>query len=309
MECERVRDVTPHQQSELDRLQLVGDATAKHLRATFPHEIAWRTLEKAWNRQVFLGTHPNRATFDVRTGCVTIGIPHDAARTDRPLLNARFLLALSKGAAGGKACTDVHAAIVSAATSMGVAVALGCGDCAEHGMCDAAKCPKCEWRGGAPRECQARSSWPELVGMPARRVATLFPADKRVELVTWDMLHHKPAAPDVVRVTYDARTGLVVDPAPHVGLVNVPDFEGSCFIKADEGLRCIGAPLSAPPEWRRLVGASLPDAIDSLRVRYVHATIEAVPSTASVASDLRPDRIRVWFDPSTAKVDRVPTVG
>ena len=311
MQCERVLDVAPHQQRELDRLQNLGKALATHLRTSFPHEIAWRTLERSWNGIVYLGPTTNRASFDTEYGCVTIGVPRDPARVDTALLTARFLLALSKGASGSKVCTDIHSVIVSEATRVfGQKVALDCSDAYEYAINTIEKCPGCEWRSGAPSECHGRrSSWPELLGTQALDALKRFPSQYKVELVTWDTLSMKPAAPDVVRVTYDAPTGIIVDPAPHVGTINAPDYEGECFIKPDGILQCIGAPLDAPPLWTKLIGSYLPDAIDSLRMRYVHATIEAMPTSARVSNDIRPDRIRVWYDAVTGKVDRVPTIG
>jgi len=311
MQCDRVLEVAPHQQRELDRLQTIGLALSKHLHTKYPHEIAWRTLQKSWNGEVFLGPTTNRASFNTENGCVVIGVPRDAARLDSSLLNTRFLLALSKGASGSKMCTDIHSVIVSEATkTFGINVAIDCSDAYEYAINTLDKCPGCEWRSGAPSECHGRrSSWPELLGSQALNALNRFPPQYQVELVTWDTLSIKPAAPDVVRVTYDAPSGIIVDPAPYVGTLNVPDFENECFMKPDGGLQCIGAPLDVPPLWHKYIGSDLPDAIDSLRMRYVHATIEAMPTTARVSDDKRPDRIRVWYDAATGKVDRVPTIG
>jgi hypothetical protein len=154
MQCDRVLEVAPHQQRELDRLQTIGLALSKHLHTKYPHEIAWRTLQKSWNGEVFLGPTTNRASFNTENGCVVIGIPRDPARLDPSLVNTRFLLALSKGASGSKTCTDIHSVIVSEATkTFGIKVAIDCSDAYEYAINTLDKCPGCDWRSGAPSEC------------------------------------------------------------------------------------------------------------------------------------------------------------
>lgn len=282
--CNSVIDMTPRQRAELGRLQAMAVAVLDRVTLAFPHEVAWKSVRRAWGAQeLLLGPTPHRATFDAAGGCFLVGVPPDGGRP--AALNARVLLALSAAATNGKRCTGLHQAIVDAATALQIPLALDCDDVEEHALTPARRC------------AARRTSWPELLGLPVARVAEMFPRT-RVELSTWDSMWVRPAARDVVRVTYDARTGTVVAPAPHIGTVNVPEIDTHCFSLPDagSGARCIGAPPAPPPEWSKLDGKLLQDVVDTLRTTYPHATIEALPQEAAVTADKRPDRIRVRFD-------------
>jgi hypothetical protein len=123
-------------------------------------------------------------------------------------------------------------------------------------------------------------------------------------------MYGKPPSPGVIRIIYDARTSRVVSPAPHTGSLPLPQTDDQCFIKPDEGTSCLGAPVSYPPkEWESYVGKFFTEVVDTLRMTYPHATIEALPSTTGVSRDVRRDRIRVRFDPETARVVSSPTIG
>lgn len=311
MLCEHVVDQTSSQHTRLKELEHDAVRVVNHLRKTFPHEPAWRLLVEGWNGKVLLGATPYKALFNAANGCLTIGVPVDGGY--QPLLNARMLLALSSGASGGKVCSDIHAIIVSEASSkLGMSVSLGCDECTQHGMCDTSKCSSCTWTED-PKKCHfQRTSWPELLGTNVRDIPSRFPG-RNVEYSTWDSLHFKPASADddgVIRVTYDARTNMIVHPAPHIGTVNIPLAETNCFIKTDASstLGCIGAPQIPPSQWSAYVGSLLPDVIDSLRMRYPHATVEATPQNARLSADKRPDRIRVFFD-NAGIVTSIPRIG
>jgi len=308
--CEAVTDATPYQRSELARLEELARRVAAHVLTTFPSEPAWRSLRKNWNGSVMLGPTPNHASYDRHSGCLLVGIPPYAS--DPAVLNARMLLAMSTGVAGGARCTGLHSALLTeASAALGIPVALDCSDSLTHGLNSRSACPACDWRDSSPAQChQVRHIWPEYVGKYVKDVAAKFPG-KKVGLLTFDSLNVKPAASGVVRVTFDAPSGIVTMPPPHLGTLNTPELEGNCFVKPDQesGVGCIGAPVSSPPEWERFVGSLITDAVDSLRVRYPHATIEYIPDTAAVGPELRPDRITVRFDANSGKVSSVPVVG
>jgi len=278
------------------------------MRTTFPYEQTWQNVEKSWNGDITLNTTPFRASYTPEYGCLSIGVPPDGAFDKIPLLTARVLLVVSKVASGSKVCTDLHATLLDQVKNgLGFPVDLSCDDIQEHALMNTS------WRKDAV--CGARRlEWPELVGANLDIVVRYFEMyhpDKLIEVFPWDSLNARPAARDVVRIVYETRSRKVVNPAPHVGIANIPALEDQCFTHADpnSSARCMGAPRLPPDTWTQLVGKLVTDAVDTLRFTYPHATIEATPSVASVASDKRQDRIRVWFDPATARVDRVPTIG
>lgn len=309
MQCEHVTETTPAQKKALQQLERDARRLVMHMHTSYPNMGTWESLSKGWNGKVLLGPTPYRASFDVDSGCLLVGVPGDGGTM--PILNARMILAMSSGATRGKMCSDIHASLVSEASSkLNIDVAIGCDECSEHGMCDTSKCTSCTWI-ETPEKCSfQRSSWPELLGSFVKDIPARFPG-RTVEYATWDSMHYKPAARDTIRVTYDARTGMIVHPSPHVGTVNIPLRDAECFIKpdGDSTVGCIGAPQVPPPEWSKYIGSLLPDAIDSLRMRYPHATIESSPSNAMVSADRRPDRIRVMFNVNTGIVTSIPTIG
>lgn len=312
--CEGVPRGTEHQAKELARLERLLRTVAAHMIATFPNEPAWKMMDKNWNGRVLLGPVPYVASFDIHSGCLVVGVhPHTS---DPAVLNAKALLALSTGISLGKTCSDLHSRLLSEVTStMKLPISLDCRDAKTKGLNTVNACPKCTWKEGAPFSCHVkRFVWPEYLGMYVNDVAEKLSKDTgfRVEMSPWDSLHHKPATEDVVRVTFDARTGIVVVPPPHLGSLNIPETDYNCFIKPDKesSVPCIGAPMPPSPDvWKRYIGFYVTDVVDALRVRYPHATIEYLPDTAGVSGDLRPDRIRVRFDTSTGKVVSIPTVG
>lgn len=304
MLCDHVVDVTPEQRERAAELESTAHRVIRHMRAVFPHDVEWNMLKKWWNGKLFVGPDENTATFDSDSGCLLVGIPKDGGHLEK--LNTRLLLALSKGASNGRPCTRLHDAILKeASTKLDIHFELSCAVMFEHGLIDA-------W--GKDAECQkSRLSWPELIGLPVDHVVKAFQTSGyTVDTATWDTMYGKPAAPGSIRVIYDARSRRVVSPAPHVGTLPIPQKDDQCFIKADDAsqITCIGAPLSYPPaDWQSYVGKFFPEVVDSLRMQYPHATIEPIPSTTGISRDVRRDRIRVWFDPITARVVRSPTIG
>lgn len=300
--CEHVTDLTEAQRNAVNSLERMCVTVLQHLLKKYPHTAEWKLLAKWWNGKLYVGGDDMIASFDASSGCLLAGIPKDGGRLE--ILRAKVLLALSKGATNGKMCLhDLHNTVLKEAALLGFKFELPCGDVLEHGLVDS-------W--GKSASChEYRLAWPEFVGLHVSQVVDAFQkAGRRVEVYTWDSMHGKPAAPHIVRVIYDAKSGRVVSPAPHVGTVHVPEQTDNCFVQADDCAACIGAPLAyPPPEWAQYVGKLFTEVVDSLRMQYPHATIEAIPSIASLPKDMRRDRIRVRFDPDTARVMSVPTIG
>ena len=297
--CDHVVDLTPEQASRVSELQRTAREVVAHMRKKYPFAHEWVMFEKWWNGRVFVGADVNTATFVNETGCLVVGIPKNGGKI--AALNARLLLAMSTGSTNGKRCARVHENILDEATKMNIPFELNCDDIYEFGVSNKFKNAACH---------TSRIQWPEFVGYPAKNVVDAFVnAGYTVDVASSDTMYGKPPKSGVVRIIYDARTRQV-SIAPHIGTMPLPSKEDECFLKADEGLACIGAPRSSPPgDWSAYVGKFFTEVVDGLRFRYPHATIEALPSTAGVSRDRRSDRIRVRFDPITARVASVPVIG
>jgi hypothetical protein len=312
--CEGLTELSEYQKTQQQRLQELAHRVFGHMVTAFPNEPAWFTARRLWNGKILVSPDIEIASFEPFSGCFIVGVPKQPGIQHDAILNARLLLALSKGASHNRRCSPLHSSLVAEATEkLGIQVALDCTLAQSVGLNAANLCKKCSWIGGAPTNCHTkRTVWPEYVGKPLRTVVARFKkSNVKLELSPWDTLHYRPAASGVVRITYDTRSGLVVDPAPHVGNINIPDrTEYNCFNTPESNVRCIGAPLAPPPEeWRKYIGFSLMDVVDSLRARYVHAVVEYIPDSAAVGPEVRPDRIRVRFDSKTGAVTSIPTIG
>lgn len=300
--CEHVTDITKKQQDVVDTLERMSHRVLDHLRKKYPYSVEWKMLSKWWNGKVLVGADESVATFDANSGCLLLGIPRDGGRIE--LLRATLLLALSRGATNGKMCSmHLHDTILKEASLLGIHFELPCSDIIEYGLLET-------WGKKVPCH-DYKLTWPEFIGLPLDTVVDAFrKSGRKIEMFTWDSMHGKPASPNIIRVIYDAKTRLVVSPAPHVGSAPLPTTDDECFIKPDEGIACIGAPVSYPPkEWDRYIGKLFTEVVDALRMQYPHATIEALPTAAGVSRDMRRDRIRVRFDPDTARVLSIPTIG
>jgi hypothetical protein len=258
------------------------------------------------------------AQASVKRGTVTIidrrlvvG-PWCPRRDSLGLYLTRLIVAIAKASVRDSLCAGTTAWLLQIATNeLGWPCEVTCDTCYKTGVCAQAECPKCTWN---LEDCAKTNKfvWPELVGRPAWLASLIlkhFHPTKRVVLDPWDMLYQTPADPDVIRIVYDARSGLVVTPAPHV--TSSPEISGpreACYL-APGGL-CLGAPPNPPPkEWQALVGEQLGGTIQWLRLQYPHAVIMPTPANAVVSRDWRHDRIRVRYNPQTMLVSHVPTVG
>lgn len=300
--CEHVQDLTQKQLETIAALERMSRTVLNHLRKKYPFSMEWRMLEKLWNGRVLAGVEDSPAMLDVNSGCLLVGIPKDGGRIE--LLRSKLLLALSRGATNGKACApETHDTILKEASLLGIQFELPCSDILEYGLMET-------WGKRVPCH-DYRLSWPEFIGLRVDNVIDAFQkSGRRVEAFTWDSMYGKPASNKAIRIIYDPKSRRVVSPAPHIGSIPLPSKEDQCFIKPDEGIACIGAPLSYPPkEWENYVGKLFTEVVDALRMQYPHATIEPLPSTSRVTKDMRRDRIRVRFDPETARVVSIPTIG
>jgi hypothetical protein len=263
----------------------------------------------AWDGSV--QASPKRGTVAFVRGRLVVG-PRCPNRDTPPRLRTRLIVALARASVAESLCAGTTAWLLQLATgTLGWECEVDCDTCYQTGVCAQTECPKCLWN---LDECAKNNKfvWPELVGRPAWLASLIlkhFHPGKRVVLDPWDMLYQTPADPDTIRIVYDARSGLVVTPAPHV--TSSPEISGpreACFL-APAGM-CLGAPPNPPPAaWKALVGEQLGATVEWLRARHPHAVIVPTPANVVVARDWRHDRIRVRYDPSTMLVSHVPTVG
>lgn len=314
--------------AEAERL---AGTLVNHLLAHHQADHRARGVAFAWPGRMRKGS---AAFFDRRGACVLMSLAGGVER-DEAMLRTRVLTTLSQAATedpggGTVRCQTVFAYLLDIATrELRWRVALDCEVCMQHGACSRSFCADptvCRWRND-PLACFAqRTSWPELVGENVHRALSalrFLAPHKRVALQTLDVLGQRPGDRDSVLVTYDARTNLVTPPAPHLSSmafvhdIGVPATAtrnhmaapSECFLPGLGGTACVGAPPFSPATWHLLIGMDIEAAVLEMKIAYPQATIAATPVTYGVTDPLRPDRIRVWYDTKSRKVDRVPTVG
>lgn len=261
----------------------------------------------AWTGRVATSPVRNLVAFERGTLMVGTWCP---ARDTAARWRTRLIVALAKASVQDSLCAGTTAWLLQIATNeLGWECALDCDACYETGVCVKTDCPKCTWH---LEKCTNKFVWPELVGRPAwiaQLVLKAMHPTKRVVTDPFDMLYQTPANPDVIRIVYDTRTGLVVTPAPYI--TSSPEIGGpreACFL-APDGV-CLGAPPNPPPDsWNSVVGHPLGDVMLWLRDQYPHAVLEPVSAKQVVSRDWRHDRIRIRFDQETKVVTHVPTVG
>jgi len=266
-------------------------------------------LFQIWNGS--MDSSPKRGVLEFHGGRLFVGVWCPEKDSPGKWLT-RLIIGVARATVHESLCAGMTTWLQIATDELGWACEVDCDACYETGVCSTSDCPKCVWK---LENCAKNNKfvWPELVGRPAWLASlilkTLQPG-RRVILDPWDMLYQTPANPDVIRIVYDAKTGLVVTPAPHV--TSSPEISGprdACFSSVGGGV-CYGAPPNPPPaEWASLVGQSLGTSALWLKARYPHAVVVPTPHTALITRDLRHDRIRLRYDPLTMKVTHVPTVG
>lgn len=281
----------------------------EHIARRYPEDKRTPLILRAWSGRV----HPTPVRNQVALVRGTLVVGTWCPRRDTAARwRTRLITAIAKASVDDSLCSGTTAWLLQIATGeLGWACELDCDACYETGVCLKTDCPKCTWN---LDECAKKNKfvWPELLGRPAwiaQLVLKALHPTKRVVLDTYDTLYQTPANPDVIRIVYDARSGLVVTPAPYV--TSSPEIatpREACFL-APDGV-CIGAPPNPPPKsWEKLVGEQLGAVILWLQAQYPHAVIVPTPSSQVISRDYRHDRIRVRFEPNTKRVSHVPTVG
>ncbi|NBS70780.1 hypothetical protein EBT31_18025 [bacterium] len=263
---------------------------------------------RVWSGRVADSPVRNLVAFERGTLIVGTWCPQ---RDTAARWRTRLIMALAKASVSDSLCAGTTAWLLQIVTNeLGWDCEVDCDACYETGVCLQKDCPKCTWH---LENCTNKFVWPELLGRPAwvaQMVLKAMHPTKRVVMDPFDMLYQTPANPDVIRIVYDSRTGLVVTPAPYVtSSPEVSSPREACYLSPAEGL-CVGAPPNPPPAtWKSVVGHRLGDVMIWLREQYPHAVIEPVPASKVLSRDLRHDRIRIRFDPDTKVVTHVPTVG
>ena len=294
-----------YQESLRHHLQQLLD----HVRSKHAEDRRVPRILAVWNGS--MDRSPKQGVLEFHEGRLFVGVWEEKDSPGKWL--TRLIIGIAKAAVKETLCAAITAWLLQIATDeLGWVCEVDCDACYETGVCSATECPKCVWK---LDNCAKNNKfvYPELVGRPAWLAVlilkTLQPG-RRVILDPFDLLYQTPANPDVLRVLYDTKTGLVVTPAPHI--TSSPEISGpreACFLSF-EGTMCIGAPPNPPPpEWATLVGKPMGQTVLWLQARYPHAAVVPTPHTALITRDLRHDRIRVRYDPLTMTVSHVPTVG
>jgi hypothetical protein len=297
-------------EQHLDALPKYAQQLFTHLQNRYTNDRRTARILMIWAPRS-VERSPKRGVVEFNRRTLIIGPSCPTKDTSGKWLT-RLIIAIAKASVDDSLCAGTTAWLLQIATNeLGWSCEVDCDACYETGVCTKAECPKCEWK---LENCAKNNKfvWPELVGRPAWLASlilkTLQPG-KRVVMDPFDTLYQTPANPNVIRIVYDTKSGLVVTPAPYV--TSSPEISGpreACFL-APEGL-CLGAPPNPPPkEWDALVGEQLGASVLWLRARYPHAVVVPTPKNAMISRDLRHDRIRVRYDPKTLTVMATPTVG
>ena len=295
--------------SHVARIQQLCKQLFFHLRERYGDDRRTVLVLRVWDGRVF--ESPTRLKLDFHQGVMVVGTRCPASDS-LPRWCTRLLTALAKASVDDSLCSGVTAWLLQIATNeLGWQCEIDCDACYETGVCTKPQCPSCLWN---IENCAKNNKfiWPELVGRPAWLASlilkTLHPT-KRVILDPFDMMYQTPANPNVIRIVYDSKSGLVVTPAPY--LTSSPEVHGpreACFLSPD-GL-CLGAPPNPPPpEWKSLEGEQVGAVVAWLRERYPHAVIVPTPSSMVIPRDYRHDRIRVRYEQGTMLVVGTPSVG
>lgn len=312
MNCEFVTEITPAQQRQLGIVEERVRRVLRSLHATNPNDPVWKVVGREWNGRVLLGSRLHEAEYDRTKGCLRVGMDDRGSEDHVPKLTARCLLALIKTSTTDKRCTEDMLRALEHAEQMGVPISVSCEDIKANGMVAS---PYYR-RYGCDTDGQDGRQWtfPELIGRnvdDAMQMLRRGYPDLHIEARTWDMIpvgsQHTGNPPErSVVVVYDPWTRKVVFPEPHLASIEMQTgLTQNCFMLADDQT-CVGAPRRVPEAWKALIGRRVGDATNSLRFEYPHALVETQPNTAPVHPEARRrDRIRVLFDPSTARTTHI----
>jgi hypothetical protein len=312
MQCEQRTRATPPQRETLQTLENQLQTLIRYLRKIEPFEPAWALIAQQWRGRVFLGNRLNVPSYSKESGCMTIGLDSNGSRDIFPRLLGRCILTMVKESIQSSACAQqMRRAIEVAETDLAMKVDLSCDDVKEFGLVQTKwyKAKQCDSKTYDKR----RWTFEELLGHDVDEAVNMFREvypDLHIVLRSWDTLHEAGTfdlhpEKETVVISYDLKTNKVVLPEPRITTMqNMDGVEGHCFMLPEEG-RCMGAPGTMPDEWQILIGKNLMDATDSLRFNYPHALVETVPNTYGLSPIKRRDRIRVLFDPKTAKTTQI----
>ena len=285
------------------------------LQTTQPDVPAWRTVLDHWDRRLRLGTRhlvPVYVPDVAGTGCLSVGLDANGSIDMRWRIFGRCAAVLLRNLS--RPCTEyIDKALTYAQTTLGFRIDLSCDDYREFGLI------RKEWYTNA--RCDVthdarRGTFEELVGRPVddaiEMVRAAYP-DLHVVVRHWDLLGESAsydlhAEKETLVIHIDPVSNKVVLPEPQLAsLQTVSSATGHCFLLPDEGT-CKGVPRVADGAWTPLIGQLITDAVDTLRFNYPHAVVEASPVTWRIPPVRRRDRIRVLFDPKTARVTHI-TIG
>lgn len=283
------------------------------MRATQPDEIVWFRILKTWDGRVRLGSILLTPTYTPETGRLTIGLDSDGSRThiDRAVIRSINDLVVKTSTKPN--CTPLVRQAVAAAEGLGIRVDLTCDDFREFGLIASTYYTAA---GCAATHDRRRPSFEELLGRDvddaSEMIKNVYP-DMHIALRKWDLIgagssYDLHPEKETLVIYYDDVSKKVVLPEPRLASVQTMNgVDDHCFMMPDEG-RCLGAPRVVQKDWDALIGGLVSDVADSLQYEYPHAVVEVSPVTYKIPPTRRMDRIRVLFDPETARVVAI-TVG
>lgn len=308
---------TEYQRHALISIQGRLHAILTSMRTAQPDEPVWYRLLKTWDGSVRLGTRYLDPSYTPETGRLSIGLDSHGSPTKHDRAVLRLLNTLITKTTAAPQCTVLVRQAVEHAESMGVRVDLTCDDFREFGLLasqyyTAAGC-------GGTHHDRRRASFEELLGRHVDDATAMVKAaypDLHISLRKWDLIggagtYDVHPENETLVIYYDDVSKKVVLPEPRLASVQQMDgVENHCFMLPDDGM-CLGAPRVVHPDrdqWDALIGKLVTDVNDTLKFRYPHAVVETSPINYKIPPIRRLDRIRVSFDPETARVVAI-TVG
>jgi hypothetical protein len=308
MECEYVRNVTNGQAVSLSKIEAKLRHVLSSIASQQAEETTWRRLGSTWNGRVLLGSFHLVPEYVPQKGCLTIGL--DAAGSPDLIDRAvcRCLAHMVIKTVPKPNCTRLIRDVIDHAETLGVRVDFTCDDFREYGLIGSEKYTNA--RCGTDVYDRRRQTFEELLGRDVDEAIGMIKAaypDLHIALRQWDMLgtsgtYDLHSEKRTLVIHYDPVSRKVVLPEPQLASMQMMDGPyGNCFMMPTEG-RCIGAPRIADASWDSLIGGLLTDVTDTLRFNYPHAVVETTPVGYLIPSSRRRDRIRVSYDPKTARV-------
>jgi len=310
--CDLTGSVTDPQKRILKFVEADLHTLFAQLIRTQPSVSTWTTVMDLWDRRLRLGTKHLVPVFVPDVGCLSVGLDANGSADKRWRAFSRCVCVVLRHLSSPCAQT-IDAALTFAETELGFTVDLSCDDFREYGLIRKA------WYSNA--RCATttdarRGTFEELLGRDIDAAMDMIRAaypDLHVVTRQWDLIgdaasYDLHAEKETLVVYVDRVSNKVVLPEPQLAsLQTMNGVRGNCFLLPDEG-NCRGAPRVADGSWEPLIGRLVTDAVDTLRFNYPHAVVEASPVSWGIPPIRRRDRIRVLFDPKTARVTHI-TIG